>query len=169
MKKESVETAGMLAGGIALMIFVGVGALWMNGMGRPLVGAREVDCTVTAKHTGYYGDVLLTTAECGAFFLEGRPELDLVEGGVYRLTVGQTDPFVGGSRPVAAGAEEPLPPRALGGPGVPVDVPHAPWAGFVRVAFTVAGFLAFIWVVGGVVTHWSRFRWPGEGGGSRSR
>jgi hypothetical protein len=157
----------MMAGGLALLIFVGVGALWLMGAGRPLVDTREVDCTVAAKHTGYYGDVLLTTAECGAFFLEGRPEVDLVEGGVYRLTVGWTDPFVGGSRPVAAGAEEPLPPRALGGPGMPVDVPPAPQAGFVRVAFTVSGFLAVIWVVGGVATHWSKFRWPGEGGGSR--
>ena len=50
--------------------------------------------------------------------------------------------------------------------GAPVDVPHAPWAGFVHVAFAVAGFLAFIWIVGGVVTYWSRLRWPGGGGGS---
>jgi hypothetical protein len=165
MKMESVESASMMAGAMALMIFFVVGWLWMDGMGRPLVHTREVDCAVTAIVRGNYGDVMLTSAECGAFALEARPEVDLVEGGVYRFTIGETDPFAGRSRTVAAEVEEPVPPRALGGPGVPVDVPHAPWAGFVHVAFAVAGFLAFIWIVGGVLTRWWRPRWLGHGGG----
>jgi hypothetical protein len=170
MKKESVESASTTAGAVALLIFFVAGWLWLDGTGRPLVHTREVDCAVTAIIRGYYGDVMLTAAECGAFSLEGSPEVDLVEGGVYRFTVGETDPFVGRPRTVAAGVRGPLPPRALGEPGVPVDVPHTPRVGFVHVAFAVAGLLAFIAIVGGVATRWSRFRWLGEGEGSgRSR
>ncbi len=165
-----MEWASETAGAIALMIFFVVGWLWMDGTGRPLVHTREVDCAVTAIIRGYYGDVMLTAAECGALSLEGRPEVDLVEGGVYRFTVGETDPFVGRPRTVAAEVREPLPPRALGEPGVPVDAPVTRWAGFVHWASAVAGLLAFIAIVGGVVTPWSRPRWLGEGEGSgRSR
>jgi hypothetical protein len=166
MKKEFVEWASMMAGALALLIFMPVGWGWMEGTGRPLVHTREVDCAVTAIITGYYGDVMLTTAECGAFSLEGRREVDLVEGDVYRFTVGETDPFAGQSRTVAVTVTEPVPPRVLGEPGAPIDVPLAPWAGLSRVAFAVAGFLAVIWIIGSV-TLWLRPGWLGNSGGSR--
>lgn len=166
MKKEFVESASMMAGAIALLIFFVAGWGWVDGTGRPLVHTREVDCAVTAIITGYYGDVMLSTAECGALSLEGRREVDLVEGGVYRFTVGETDPFAGRSRTVAVTVKESVPPRVLGEPGVPINVPLVPWAGLVRVAFAVAGFLAFIWIIGSV-TLWLRPGWLGNGGESR--